>query len=364
MKALMAAIGAVTMCACSGSVPVTTATPTPTLSQAETPAADLRVHADLLFGEHAFAIAKLALAAAGGRKDEYHSYATLLAVNGGDLEALLRSAVGETAGARFGDAWAQQNNSLVDYIVASVTRDQNALAAAAASLTGTSVTQIASALQSGTSMPSDQATQLAGGIVSSLKLVIDDAAGGAFSKVYDDTAAAHAQAVAVADAVVNLVALEFHDRFPGDPKDKAAEFRATMNVRLQEQAYLITMASDAVVASTPADVRGAYATLATNVQALSSSFGAVFGDAAGSQFAGMWAAVASSMGSYAKSGDPAERQGVVSRAAPEVADAVQALLTVIDDQRTKTYGKLATDDRAAATATAAAGDAITAESRL
>jgi hypothetical protein len=364
MKALTAALGAVVICACSGSVSMTTASPTPTLSQAETPAANLRVHADLLLGEHTFAVAKLAIAAAAGRKDEYDSYARLLALDGGDLETLLRSAVGETAGAQFGTAWSRLNNSLVDYIVASVTHDQKAQAAAASSLTGTSVPQIASALQSGTSMPSDQATQLAGDVVTSLKLVIDDAAGGAFSKVYDDVAAAHAHAVAIADAVVTLVALEFQDRFPGDPKDKAAEFRASMNSRLQEQAYLVTMATDAVIAGTPADVRGAFATLATNAQALSSSFGAVFGDAAGARFASMWTQVASSMGSYAKSGDPAVRQGVASRAAPEVGDAIQALLTVIDDQRVKSYLKLATDDRAAAGAMAAAGDAISAESHL
>ena len=49
------------------------ASPTPQVLGNDTPAADLRVHVDLLFGEHSYAIAKLAVAATAGRKDEFRA---------------------------------------------------------------------------------------------------------------------------------------------------------------------------------------------------------------------------------------------------------------------------------------------------
>ena len=53
------------------------------VASADTPAADLRAHLSLLFGEHTLIFAKLSVAAAGGRKDEYHSYAGQLAASDG-----------------------------------------------------------------------------------------------------------------------------------------------------------------------------------------------------------------------------------------------------------------------------------------
>jgi len=69
-------------------------------------------------------IAKLAVAATAGRKDEFHSYAGALAANGGDITTLMRSALGETVGNQFGQAWSAGNNYFVDYLVAAVTHDK------------------------------------------------------------------------------------------------------------------------------------------------------------------------------------------------------------------------------------------------
>jgi hypothetical protein len=358
------ALCALSMCACMGSVTIATGTPTPSTSSAETPAANLRVRADVLFGEHAFIVSKLAVAAATGRKDEFHSYAAVLAVNGGDIETLLRSALGETAGGQFGDAWSQQNNSLVDYMVAAVTHDQKAADAAASSLTGASAQEVAAALTSGASIETEQAQQLVSGLASALKLVIDDAAGAAYPTLYGHIVSAHVRAVSLANAIVENVAKRFQDRFPGDPAAKAAEFRAGLDSLLQRQAYLMTMAGEAALASTPADVRAVFDALTTNSQALSSLVGGVLGEAAGNDFGSLWSKEASLVPSYAKSGDAAVRQDAIASARPEVIDALEALFTVVDDQRAKSYAGVATEDRMAASAMAAAGDVISATARL
>jgi hypothetical protein len=115
---------ALLLAACGSSITLPIeSSPSPPVG-ADSPAADLRTHTDLLFGEHTYLIAKLAVAAAAGQKDEFHSYAGALAANGGDITTLMHSALGETAGTEFGQAWTVGNSYFVGYLVASVTHDQ------------------------------------------------------------------------------------------------------------------------------------------------------------------------------------------------------------------------------------------------
>ncbi len=72
------AAGVVCLAGCAGTI----ALPTPSASGmpgANSPAADVRARMALLFGEHTYVLAKLSVAAAAGRKDEFGSYADLLA---------------------------------------------------------------------------------------------------------------------------------------------------------------------------------------------------------------------------------------------------------------------------------------------
>ncbi len=368
---LVAALAAVSACSGQATIPIEVSSPTP---PAETAAANLRVHADLFFGEHTYLVAKLAVAAAGGRHDEFRSYAGVLAGNGGDLETLLRTSAGETAGAQFGVAWSQLNNFLVDYMVAAVTKDQNAAGVAAAGLTATAVPQLASAFETGVAMPADQATQLATAEALGSKLVIDDAAGAAYSKLCADVYLAHARAVAMADAVSAQIASQYHDRFPGDPTAKAAEFRAGISSLLQSEAYLLTMSSDAAVAGTADNVQAVETVLTVNAQAMATTFGAAFGEVAATQLTTVWSQEANLVVAYARGGDAAVRQNMLDRAAPplglgtvygpDLTEAVTALLVVIDEQRARSYASVATDDAIAASQMAAAGDAMTATAKL
>src|SRR5258708_23031843 len=236
-----------------------TATPAATPS-AETPsaasaAADLRVHINLLFGEHVYVVAKLMTAASAGRKDEYHSYAVLLATNGGDLGDVINRAVGASAGQRFATVWAEGNNDFVDYVVAEATHNANNAQAAAAKIASTYVPDLAQFLASDAGIPAERAGLLAGVEADGLRTVLDDQSSGSFTKAYPDLLVDYAHSTSLGDDIGISIARRYVDRIPGDPGAKAAGHRANLDALLQEHAFLTTMATEAVVAGSNAERR-------------------------------------------------------------------------------------------------------------
>jgi len=361
----MAAALLLTACGSSIALPVTAPSPSP--AGADSPAADLRTHTDLLLGEHIVVIAKLAVAAAAGRKDEFHAYAGALAANGGDITTLMRSALGETVGNQFGQAWMAGNNYFVDYLVAAVTHDKAKQDAAMSRLSGTYVPQMTALLTSSLSLTAEQSALMGPDQVSGLKQVIDDAVSSGFAALYDDTHAAYVKAIRAGDQISEAVVSRFADRFPGDALSKSAAFRAILDTLLLNQAYLMTMAGDATVVGTAAEQSAAAAALAKNASALTAEFAGVFGSAAGTEFGSVWDRESLLLVAYAKSGDPAVRQNMINTAAPplgpifgpDLTVQITATLQAVDDQRAKSFDKLADDDRSAAAQLAAAGDTIT-----
>ena len=347
MRRVLAAGGcALVLAACGSSIGVDVGSPSPSDSSAESPAASLRVHMDLLLGEHVFVVAKLAVAAAAGRSDEYRSYAGVLAQNGGDVEALFRTALGQSAGGQFGEAWAEQNNELVDYVVAAVTHDDAGASVAMGKLTAT-VPDLVAALGSGLTISKEQSTQLAGDYVTALIAIVDDAATANYARLYVSITGARKQGDAFGGALALEVAHQFPDRFPGDLTTKAATFRDSLNSLMQQQGYLMTMATSATVTRADAGAAAAAAALQPASNELAILYG---GD--------VWLNEAELTTTYAKSGDPSARQSVLGAAPPNLNQAFTALLQVVDDQRNKSYTNLAGDDRAMATALAGAADEI------
>ena len=357
VRLIAAGAGVLLLGSCDSSIGVSVGSPSASNAGQDTPAANLRVHTDLLFGEHVFFVAKLAVAAAAGRKDEYHSYASLLAINGGDVAALYRNTLGETEGTQFGDAWADQDDDLVGYLVAGVTHDQAASDAAAAKLTGTYVPLMSGVLASSLSIALDEATRQTTGQVAALKAIIDDAVAGGYAKLYADIVAAHAHDVAFADAIAMQAAHRFPDRLPGDPSIGAAEFRAGFNSLMQRQSYLTTMATDAAAAGSADELGAATAQLSSNVASLSTLYGGRYGQAAGEQLAGLWNQQDSALVAGAKGGSPAP-QPDGSALGAALTGAFDALAPVVADQRSKTFLRVAADDRAAAFLAATAADEL------
>ena len=355
--------------ACHSSVSLSTASPSPTDLGQDSPAASLRVHVDLLFGEHAFVLGKLAVVAAGGRKDEFHSYAGVLAANAVDMATVFKLAVGETGGQQITDAWTEGDNFYVAYLIAAVTQDHAKADAAMTSLTSSYVPRLAAAISSSAGLGSDQATQLADRQVAANKLVMDDAVAAAYPKLLTDLTASHAAAVSFADAVAAQIVGRFPDRFPGAWNSGAATFRSTVNELLQRQAYLLTMLTEAAAGAVQGEVAPVAGALAGNSVAIDARLQAAFGDASVKALDTLWEQESQLLAEYAKSGDRAIGQKVLNRAAPPVGigapyapdltTAFTAILKVVDDQRGTAFDTLGGDDRAAAVEFTAAADEIT-----
>jgi hypothetical protein len=362
-------MSALVLSACGSSSALPLGTPTPSAQGANSAAADLRTHVDVLFGEHTFAIAKLSVAAAAGRKDEFRSYAGLLAANSADVTAVMRSALGQTEGTRFGQAWTAGNNFYVDYLVAEVTHDQPRANAAMSNLTTTYVPQLTQVLTASLPLSTEQATPVAADQVSTFQKIVDDAVGSAFTALYPDLRGAYVKAVRGGDLVAIAIASRFADRFPGNATSKSADFRGVVDTLLMEQAYLLTMESDATVAGTKAELAAATDAVTANTKALVAVFAGIFGDAASVQFGTVWDNVSLLLVAYAKSGSANIRQNVIGTGAlpmgtgqsfePDFTNELTTMLQAVDDQRGKSFDKLGADDRAAAAQLAAVGDSVT-----
>src|ERR1700674_1656429 len=383
----MAAIAALTLLSCSStSGPRASAPglspPTPgVVNPADSKAADLRTRLDVLLGEHVIVVAKES-AAAVGRNDEYAGYLSLLS-SGTDLADLIGSAFGDTAAGQFQQLWAVQNGYLVDYTIGLVTHNQAKSDGAMAGLINGFVPQFAQFVTTTTQLPLDPTTQLMTEQVLETQKMIDDQVAQNYPKMYADLRAAYAQTSRIGDALAPGIVRKFPDKFPGDPSNKATDLRTSLNELLQEHAYLATMASDAAIGGRAAEQSAASKALSDNADALGTLFSGVFGAPAGTQFDQVWAAKDSAIAAYAAAADQGAAKSALSNltdtfvaqfsgfvhdstglpsaaSSPAMRTQVQATIGVIDDQKTKAFAQLATDDRTAAVAMQAIADLITA----
>jgi hypothetical protein len=353
------------LAACSIESP-STSTPSAT-QQAQSQAADLRTHLDLLLSEQVMIVAKES-AAAVNHSDEYAGYTGLLATNSADLAALIGRALGTTASTQFAQAWNVQNGYLVDYAIGVVTHNDAKANGAMSGLTNGFVPQFAQMISDTSGLPLDPVAQLTSQQVLEDKGFIDDVFAGRYATYYSDLHRAYVQTSRLGDALAGQVAHDFPDKFRGDPSAHLVDVRVSLNEMLQEHSYLATMATDAVFASRNAEKTAATAALAANADMLGTAFSTAFGNTVGTQFDKVWAARDAALVGYA-AGDATARQSLtetfVAAFAPlakvgksQIASQVAATLKVIDDQRAKSAKAIPSDDRAAATAMQPIADSI------
>jgi hypothetical protein len=379
----LAALAALTQVSCStSSGPQASTTPvlsTPVaVNPADSKAADLRTRLDLLLGEHLMVVAKES-AAAAAHNDEYTGYLTLLTTATG-LSDLMRSAFGDTAAAQFQRLWEAQDGYLVDYTIGLVTHNQNKSDGAMSGLINGFVPDFSQFLTTTTQLPPGPTTQLVTEQVLETQRMIDDQVAQNYSKMYTDLRTAFAQTSRIGDALAPKIVRRFPDKFPGDPSNRAADLRASLNELLEEHAYLATMATDAAVGGRTVEQTAAAKALSDNAEALGTAFSAVVGPAFGTRFDQVWAAKNSALIAYAAATDTAAAQSAQSTLTgayvslfggflsdstglserPSIEAQIRATIAVIDDQRTKAFAQLATDDRTAAAAMHSLADLITA----
>ncbi len=348
---------------------------------ADSKAADLRVRLDGLLGEHVIVIAKNSLAATANRSDEYRGYATLLTTNGTDLSDVIGSAFGATAAAGFDQIWSAQNNYYVDYTVGLVSHNATKSNGAASGLLNGFVPQFAQFMSSMSSIPLDPITELSREQVLETKAMIDDQAALNNAKTFADLQRAYAQASRIGDALASAIANKFPDKFPGDPANKAVDFRVALNNLLEEHSYLATMTTSATAAGRNAEQAAALNALAANADALGTVFSQAFGTVIGTRFDQVWGARDAELVVYAGSADAATRQAAfadltmtfvaqfgsliddaTSLAGAAVSNPIQlqieATVRTIDDQRSQSATQVAGDDHTAAAAMIPMGDLI------
>ena len=348
---------------------------------ADSKAADLRVRLDGLLGEHVIVIAKNSLAATANRSDEYSGYATLLTTNGTDLSDVIASAFGATSAAGFDQIWSAQNNYYVDYTVGLVSHNAAKSNGAASGLLNGFVPQFAQFMSSMSSIPLDPITELSREQVLETKAMIDDQAALNNAKTFADLQRAYAQASRIGDALASAIANKFPDKFPGDPANKAVDFRVSLDNLLAEHSYLATMTTSATAAGRNAEQAAALNALAANADALGTLFSQAFDNAIGTRFDQVWGARDAELVVYAGSADAGTRQAAladltrtfVAQFGSLIDDAtnlaggavsnqiqlqIEATVRTIDDQRSQSATQVAGDDHTAAAAMIPMGDLI------
>lgn len=355
MRLAAAAVVCATLVSCSasngGSVAVS---PSP----AQTLAADLRTHLDLLLAEHVMFVAKESVAAVN-HADDYDEYAALLAANASDLAAIFASAFGNTSSSELMKPWNAQDGYLVDYAIGVVTHDDAKAKAAMLTLTNEFVPNFAQAMSDASGIDSTSLAKMLGAEASAEKTFIDDYSAASFSAFYPHLHSAQALTAPLGDGLATQMTHRYPDRFPGDPLHGDVDRRVKLSLLLQEHAYLSTMSTDAVGAGRTADGSAAASALAVNTSALAPLFGA--------GFANVWGARISGLNAYARGDTTATASLTVDFVrnfaalahvdSSAVSRQLTATLKVIDDQRGKDSADVAKDDRAAATAMEPIADA-------
>lgn len=372
---------------CSAS-PQSQASPSPAPSSnvvgpnpAESKAADFRIRLDLLLGEHVFIVAKQSSAPA--RQAEYTSYLRLLTTNSTDLTDLIRSALGDIVAGQFESTWNAQNDDLVSYTIGLVTHNSAKAEAAQSALSGTFTPQFSKLLSDVTQVPPGVITPLVSTHVLEMKAMLDDQQSQNYQRLYTDIRTAYADAVQVGDAIAPRLAARFPDKFPGSASGPAADLRATLNIGFQEHSYLTTMQTSAVIGRRPAEQAAVAASLVENTNALDALLTDAFGAGSAIGFANAWAAGNVAVIAYASAASESSQQQAltqltdasVTQISGWLADStnlavdtsrtvlqseLEAMTTVVDDQRTRAWSTLAADDRSAEAATEVVADLIAA----
>ncbi len=376
MVKLLAACAAGVAClaGCAGTI----ALPTPSASGmpgANSPAADVRARMALLFGEHTYVLAKLSVAAAAGRKDEFGSYADLLAENGGELGGVINKAMGASAFQKFAQSWTRGDSFFVDYMVAVTTRQQDLADAAMMNLNTTYVPEVAQDLSSPLNISTTSVNRVLTDLVTTVKRFIDDAAAGTPGAFYTDVRAAYAKWVAFGGSIGEATVWKFPDKYPGDATAEGATTRAQLDSLMQEHAYLLSMTTDAGSSRATAEAAAATSSLQANAQDLSHTIASIFGSHSGTQAAQLWSDEDKSFVAYASAGDDATKAAALNalnqtstpalagflnglHVTADVASVTHQTIGVIDDQRAKSYAVIAAEDRQSAALLISIGDLL------
>ena len=308
--------------------------------------------------------------AAVNHSDEYPGYTTLLGTNAGDLASVVGSAYGNTAGAQLAQTWNEEDAGLIDYAIGIVVHDQARANTAWSSVMTQSVPQLAQLLAELTKIPASRLIEAIHNELTAVKEMVDDTFGQRYKLVYTELHNASLAGAGIGDLLIAPIAQRFADKFPGDPTARPVDSRVQLALSMQEGAYLSTLMTETVVAGRAAENLAVSSALVTNANALSALVAGRFGSQTGAAFLVAWSGRLGGLAGYA-GGDQASARQLIDYDVTQLStqlridpgplkDQAAAAIKVIDDQRSRSYDVLADDDRAAAAATQAVSDELTA----
>lgn len=276
----------------TGDTTATTAAPAATtVSLAEVKnASDLRANMNVLLGEHLVLAAKATGSALAGNTEEFTAYGEQLNTNGTSIGSLVGAAYGDDAATQFNSIWSAHNGFFVDYTQGVAAKDEAKKTKAVADLTGTYVPQFSKFISEATGLPLATVTELTTEHVTQTKAIVDAQADKDYKAVYAAITTAYQHMSMIANPIAEATAAKFPEKFAGTGKTGADDLRVLLGGALVAHMYAASFATDAALAGRTDEFAAAGDALNENGILLGKTIGSVYGDAAETQFNGIWSA--------------------------------------------------------------------------
>jgi hypothetical protein len=185
------------------------------MMQSNGKAAELRAGLNTLFSEHVSLAASATGAALGGRDGEFKAAAAALDANSVDISKAIGSVYGKDAEAAFLPLWRKHIGFVVDYTVATATKDKAKQTKAVNDLVGYTEDFGAFLSSANPNLPKATVAELVKGHILTLKDVIDAQAAKDYGKTYMLLRTATGHMHMIADPLADAIMKQFPDKFAG-----------------------------------------------------------------------------------------------------------------------------------------------------
>src|ERR1051325_5754799 len=185
------------------------------MMQSNGKAAELRAGLNTLFSEHVALATSATGAALGGRDGEFKAAAAALDANSVDISKAIGLVYGKDAEAAFLPLWRKHIGFVVDYTVATATKDKAKQTKAVNDLVGYTEDFGAFLSSANPNLPKATVAELVKGHILTLKDVIDAQAAKDYSKTYMLLRTATGHMHMIADPLADAIVKQFPDKFAG-----------------------------------------------------------------------------------------------------------------------------------------------------
>ncbi|NQX61253.1 copper amine oxidase N-terminal domain-containing protein [Paenibacillus qinlingensis] len=252
------------------------------------PAPDLQIALGQLLGEHAY-LAIIAMQKGYDGSADFGDAAAALGKNTDDLSAAIASVYGQPAGDAFKPIWSSHIGYFVDYVKATVAKDEAGRLKAIAELEDYRMKQ-AEFFNKANPAFFDK-TAIADGLKMHITHLLD-AFNAYVNKDYDmaytDARTAYAHMFMTAAALASGIEAQFPEKFPAATvKSPGIDLRAGLGQLLGEHATLAVLAMQKGINGAP-DFAAAAGALGKNTDDLTAAIASVYGQSAGEAFKPIW----------------------------------------------------------------------------